>query len=98
MFHERLPDPRRELGTLIRHYVLRHPVVPEDVCKQGFRSLYGRKETGQREETTGLRGIIHNDQDRYPVRDEDQSENPPTGATKAAVERIRGVTYLGAGA
>ena len=30
-FHERLSDSRRELGTPIRHYILRHPVVPEDL-------------------------------------------------------------------
>ena len=34
MFHERLSNSRRELGNPIRHYILKHPVVPEDVCKQ----------------------------------------------------------------
>ena len=64
MFHERPPYPGRELGTPIRDDVLRHPVVPEDMGKQSVRSQQDRWETGQRDETTGLRKPIHNDQDR----------------------------------
>ena len=45
-------------------YVLRHPVVLEDMSEQGLRSLYGCREAGQREETAGLRKPIHNDQYR----------------------------------
>ena len=84
---------------MVKKYILRHPVVLEDVCKQGPRSLKGRRETGQREETTGLRKTIHNDQDHGDlVKEEDRSGNQPTGATTAVVERVRVVTYLWAGA
>ena len=63
-FHKRPPYFRRELGTPIRNYILRHPVVLEDVGEQGLHSLWSRRETVQRKETAGLRKPIHNDQDR----------------------------------
>ena len=65
MLHERPPNPGHELGTPIRNYVLRHPVVPEDVGKQGLRSLQGRRETGNERR----RQDFENDQDRgVPLR------------------------------